>query len=501
MKRFIVYWALATSVWVACSSNQAADHHGEHAAGSTEHQSHEATGLKLVHYSDNYEIYIEASPLVVHEPANFLIHVTRLSDFKPFTGDRLKASWFLGGKQTEVDALAVSPGIYNVQVEAKEAGEGRLVVEPQHDRIDFPVTVFSDDHEPHHGEEEQAPATAVAFSKEQSWKVDFATGMPAYKAFGQSLNTTARVEALPAGSTTLTAKTGGVVQFISNGLVAGSSVSAGQQLFRITGSGMGNENASLVYQTASGDYELAKAEYERMDQLAAKQIVSQKEFLQAKNTFEKAKATYENLQTNFNATGQLIRATQAGVLESVSVKNGQHVSAGDPLARIAVYANVQLVAGVQPKYASALSKISSVTVHTANSGWTKLDELNGRLISVGRLAQENNYLIPVYFEAENPGSFLPGSFIEMNLTLASDKPEVVVPVSALLEQQGNFFVFVQIDPELFGKRQVFPGGSNGLETIILRGLSADERIVVKGAVLIKLASASSSVDPHAGHLH
>ena len=189
------------------------------------------------------------------------------------------------------------------------------------------------------------------------------------------------------------------------------------------------------------------------------------------------------------------------MLENVFVRNGQHVSAGERLATLASYDKVQLVAGVQQKYSKQLSKISSVAFYTSNPGWRNLDDLNGKLLSVGQRTQESNFLLPVYFEADNAGEFVPGSYVEMNLTTGSEHNEVVVPVTSLVEQQGNFFVFVQLNPELFEKRQVFPGSSNGYETAIKRGLSADERIVTKGAVMLKLASASSTLDPHAGHVH
>ena len=78
---------------------------------------------------------------------------------------------------------------------------------------------------------------------------------------------------------------------------------------------------------------------------------------------------------------------------------------------------------------------------------------------------------------------------------------MTVPNSSLVEEMGNYFVFVQLTPEFFEKREVKTGKSNGLRTEILSGLKENERIVGKGAVLVKLAQASGKLDAHAGHVH
>ena len=66
---------------------------------------------------------------------------------------------------------------------------------------------------------------------------------------------------------------------------------------------------------------------------------------------------------------------------------------------------------------------------------------------------------------------------------------------------GNYFVFVQVNPELFEKRQVKIGASDGVNTELKDGIQDGERLVTRGAVLIKLQQATGSVDPHSGHQH
>ena len=89
-----------------------------------------------------------------------------------------------------------------------------------------------------------------------------------------------------------------------------------------------------------------------------------------------------------------------------------------------------------------------------------------------------------------------------HLRLFSSSSGVIsVPVEAIVEEMGLYFVYVQLNPELFEKREVTLGGTDGRRTQVLQGLQAGERVVASGAVLVKLTQASGGVDPHAGHSH
>ncbi|MGD9929890.1 MAG: efflux RND transporter periplasmic adaptor subunit [Mangrovibacterium sp.] len=507
--RFIVLVA-SLALW-ACSHQHAhQEPHGREKETSYDHDhEHEEVKQTLLVYSEYFELFAEADPFVVGEQASVLAHFTRLTDFKPLEGASVQATLLVGGK-TVAEALGepVQPGIYQFNLQPDAAGAGLLSFKidkgAEQNQLETAVVVFDDGHEAiHHFDEQEIDlAGAIAFTKEQSWKVDFATALPVMKPFGPVLRTTALVQTVPAQSQVLTAKTSGVVSYVVPNLVEGMPVRAGQPLFRISGSGMGGDNVSVVYASALATYEKEKADYERMAKLAEKQIVSQKDLLTAKNSYEKAKIIYQNLQKNFHAGGQTVQAPVAGNIVRLMVSNGEFVSAGQPVASLAQQGRIQLKAAVQQKYAADLQRINSVLVRpTGRTHWLSLDELNGKLLSVGTQIGAGNFLLPVYFEADNSGDFLPGSLVEINLKVTSESDALVVPNTALVEQEGNFFVFVQCDPEHFEKRQVTVGDTDGKESLIRSGLLPTERIVTKGAVLVKLSAVSNSLDPHAGHVH
>ena len=161
-----------------------------------------------------------------------------------------------------------------------------------------------------------------------------------------------------------------------------------------------------------------------------------------------------------------------------------------------------LRAEVQQKYAPYLHAITTANIRTTGDNKTySLEDLSGEILSFGRTTTNDNYLIPVTLQINNTGHFVPGSFVELYLKTETNSQAITLPNSALLEEQGNFFVFVQVTPELFEKREVKVGPTDGLRSEIALGLSQTERVVTRGAILVKLAQASGELDPHAGHVH
>ena len=125
--------------------------------------------------------------------------------------------------------------------------------------------------------------------------------------------------------------------------------------------------------------------------------------------------------------------------------------------------------------------------------------MNGRPLSYGKTSNGTSFYIPVTFEFDNIGNVIPGSFTEVYLLSAPRGNVISVPVSALTEEQGLNFVYIQIEPEAYIKREVVVGQNNGERAEIVKGLTGGEAVVVKGVTQVKLASASGAIPD--GHNH
>ena len=115
-------------------------------------------------------------------------------------------------------------------------------------------------------------------------------------------------------------------------------------------------------------------------------------------------------------------------------------------------------------------------------------DLGGKLISYGR-ASDGDFLIPVVFEFDNRGDFVPGSYVDVYLKTSNVNRCISVPLDAVVEDQGVHYVFVreEDDDDCFEKREVVLGQSDGTRVPLLQGLQEGEIIVTSGAVHVKLA--------------
>ena len=395
-------------------------------------------------------------------------------------------------------------GIYRFCVRAEAEGEADLVFSADGQRASIPVRVFGSASEASEYAEslEVRSSNGAVFTKEKSWSVDFATEEAVLEPFGQVIRATSRVQPSQEEVFTVSALTDGVVSIGAKALVEGREVRKGETLCIVKGSGTADENLATKYARAEADYNFARNEYERKKALASDRIVSESELRQAEAAFEIAKAVFENLKGNFDASGQSAKSPIEGFVTSVAVSNGQFVRAGDPIATVSRSRSLLVVAEIQPRYSACLKDICGATFKDMDSGriWT-LDELGGKVVSYGKSVSSDSPLIPVTFSVPNKGGFIPGSFLQTRIITRSETPAITLPTTSLIEEQGNYFVYRQLTPEYFEKTPVTIGASDGLRTEIRSGLSAGERVVSKGAMFVKLAQASGALDPHAGHNH
>jgi multidrug efflux pump subunit AcrA (membrane-fusion protein) len=76
----------------------------------------------------------------------------------------------------------------------------------------------------------------------------------------------------------------------------------------------------------------------------------------------------------------------------------------------------------------------------------------------------------------------------------------VVPAAAIVDDAGRPIVFVQRGGETFERRAVTLGPRSRDLVQITEGIKPGDRVVTKGAYLVRLASLSTSVPAH-GHVH
>ena len=494
--------------------------HTHDAAGAHVHDEHgnhitpaEPTleALAYTIYTEKTELFVEFKPLVVGQESRFAAHFTALGDLFKAVGE---GSVTLSLKNSETTAQSITadkpevPGIFRLRMSPKQAGTYSLVFDiktPAYtDQITIEdVTVFPDEKT---AIEKQEPAegssTDISYLKEQAWKVEFANAPAKIQPFSEVVKTSGLILAAPGDEAVLTAQISGIVSFSGKNMVVGTAIGAGATLFTVKSNEVVQSNLGAAVKQAENDVATAQKQYDRAAELAKDKIISEKELLEANLRLENAQAQLANLSVSkkFNQNRQSVSAPISGFLKNVLVENGAFVQAGQPLATISKNKRLLLRADVSQKYFPKLASFTAANFKTAGGGQVfSTKNLNGRVVSTGKSAEAGSPFLPIHFEIDNVGSFVPGSVVEVFLHSGSS-PSLVIPTSALLEEQGIFYAYVQTEGERFQKRELKTGASDGMNMQVLSGIAEGERVVTKGAYQIKLSTASGTMPAH-GHEH
>lgn len=485
------------------------DHGHDHAPGAE----------KLTHFTDRTELFVEFPRLVVGEKSAFAAHVSRLADFRAVTAGQVTLR--LGGNGQPVETYSVDgpaqPGIFRPEALPKHAGERELSIEVRTAEFTVvhelgPVTVYADrkaaeaDPAPHEDE-------GIGFTKEQQWKVDFATAEVAMRPIRPALNATGVLRARPDGEAVLAAVAAGQVQPAGAFPRLGQKVKKGQVLAYLVPR-LGGETDLATLRAAANkarvEHELASQELARLEGLYQQEAVPEKRVLAARAAAALAKAELDAARQRLGqydggtgGGGIPLQAPVSGTLAEVRVTPGAHAEAGAPLFHIVDRDRLWLELRVPESEAARLGTPGGASFQAAGDG--PVIEIttgrNGRLVAVGGVVDPTTRTVPVLFEF-TPGSFaLPvGMAVRGQVYAGGARETVAIPVSSVLDEGGMSVVFAQTGGETFERRQVRLGAREGDWVEVLDGLTPGQRVVSRGAYLVKLASTGTAQIGH-GHAH
>ncbi|TNE59509.1 MAG: efflux RND transporter periplasmic adaptor subunit [Bacteroidetes bacterium] len=505
-----IFSGLLAIVLIAACHSHSHENEGDHMhdADGNHISATEPEPLVFTQYTDRTELFVEFDPLVAGQECRFAAHFTALGDsFRAIGTGTVKLSLTgEAGKQSITAHAPQVPGIFRLRMTPEKPGLYQLIFDiktPEYtDQVVLDsISVYPDEETAlqHHQPESGGGGNEITYLKEQAWKIDFATQAVQRTAFANVVRTSGVVVTAPGDEQTISAQTAGIVRIRKTGLFEGSAVGTGQVLFSISSQGLTDRNTPQQIREAQNDLEKAKADLERSQKLYDDRLLVEKEYLQVKNAYANAENRLETLTANYGQAGQDVRAGQPGFVKSLFVTDGQFVETGTPLAVISRNKKLVVRADLSQTAFSGISGIASANFRTINGNIYSLAELNGRLVSIGKSA-ESTLFIPVHFEVNNRDGLTPGTFIEIFLKTNAQTRALVVPASAVMEEQGTYFCYVQTAGESFEKRELRIGSADGRNIQVLSGLKEGERVVIKGAYNIKLSTASGTLPAH-GHEH
>lgn len=356
-------------------------------------------------------------------------------------------------------------------------------------------------HEEHeHSEDEHAgvahASDEIVFPQSQAARVDFEVSEVAASDFSSVIKCSGEILSAQNDLALLSAPVSGIVRFAVSPFADGSAVAAGSPVLYIDSKSVDGGDVSAKAKAA---YEAAEAQLQRARMLLDDKIISQKEYESALSEYAAAKSQWEAVGSS-SEKGVPVKSPVKGYATGVAVSEGDFVQTGDMLLGVAKNNRLRLVASVPQRYCAVLRDVKTANFVGSDGEVRRLSSLGGHRVASSVAASASSPLVTVTFEFDAAAGVLPGSFADVYL-LGETKHDVIsLPLSAITESQGHYFVFVQLDDDGYARREVSIGATDGERAEILSGIEEGQRVVTRGAVHVKMAAMSAIPHSHS-HSH
>jgi RND family efflux transporter MFP subunit len=500
-----IYIVVAVGFLAACSQSPKAP--------SPAPKAEVAEPLRSTIWTRGGELFVEYPLLVKGQKVRFAVHLTRLTDFKAVKDAACEVH--LGDEVFPCDP-STHPGIFGANVEPKTVGQARMSIVAHGKDLNetFDVGMVKVASDAASADKPAAPTEeTITFTKEQQWALDFGTELAAEQTLRDSLRVAAETLPRTGGEATVTAPASGRL-IVDRPVAVGTTIEIGTELASIIPpAGPTTDTASLQLAETEAKVSLEQAQRDRAraERLLAAGAVPARRAEEARSVEATAQARLQAAQTRlaqFDSTRSgdgkeagvkrfTIRAPISGILAESTAISGANTEAGKTLFRI-VDINSIFVSGVVPESDfSKLRELSGAEIEMPDGQIRAA----GRLVAVGRLVDAETRTVPVTYETDNRDRRLAINqtvFLRLFLTPMGKAP--VVPEAAIIDDAGRAVVFIQRAGETFVRKPVKLGIRNHGRVQVLEGVNAGDRVVTKGAYLIRLSTMSSAVPAH-GHVH
>ena len=272
----------------------------------------------------------------------------------------------------------------------------------------------------------------------------------------------------------------------------GDRVQAGQGIFQLDDRAVKAQVAQARAVLARDEAQLAllRSDLERTEQLVQTKTKSNRDLESAKTlvaaqmaTIEADRAALQNLEVQ--ASWYVISSPIAGRVGSIALKAGSAIRANDSslLATVnqldPIYVAFSVPQASIPALRTAMAAGDvSVSVHQPSSDG---GPLSGRIAYIENMLDAASGTLGVKAVVDNPAErLLPGEFVQVRAVLRTDPTALVVPDQAIQLGQNGTFVYVVKDDATVEARRVTIDRTVDRVTVIAKGLTAGEKVVVDG---------------------
>jgi len=277
----------------------------------------------------------------------------------------------------------------------------------------------------------------------------------------------------------------------------GQKVGAGSPVFEISSAEF--YEAVKEYFAAQSANGVAQRNFNRQKELAANGVASQRDLDEAQSEADIAFQELEQAKANlriFNIDVETLRATSlqmgqplkivspiAGEVVKCNITIGSYVKEdAEPLAVVADLSKVWVAALVKEKYFGAIQQGDRVEVYT-DAHPNKI--IWGIIYHIGEMLDEETRSLEVIVECNNADRELKlGMFCETHF-LSAPTQAVVLPSTAIMQEQDNDFVLIKVAKGKYVRRKVETESVHKGEVRIISGVTEGESVVIEGGIYLQ----------------
>jgi cobalt-zinc-cadmium efflux system membrane fusion protein len=263
------------------------------------------------------------------------------------------------------------------------------------------------------------------------------------------------------------------------------------------------EIASLKSQLISAQARRAqaKAAYLREKDLLGRGITSQSEFQKADAEYRSAKSDADQFRqqllnfglspdditelqrTGTNSPNLKVRSPFAGTVVEMETAIGESVAPGSHLFTVADLETLWIELSIPESRIYQAQIGAQVEARFDGLPGTMF---KGRIFQVGASLDEHSRILKALAEVNNPGLRLKaGMFGHVRILSGVESQVLSVPADAVQSIEGDAYLFVYLEKDLFELRRVEAGAQDGGLITIRFGLSPDDRVVTNQGFALK----------------
>lgn len=341
-----------------------------------------------------------------------------------------------------------------------------------------------------------SPGDVIELSPEEREVVDIATMTASYGSLRTQLQAVGKVYAHPNRKAIVSYAFPARISDIH--VQIGDWVKAGQEVVTLQSEEVGN--AKSDFYKSKADYELASVNCERAKRLYDRGAGSQKDYLVCEAEFKVAEATLDAAEKKLHVLG-FTEAQVSAIAETHQINpviilfapihgkiieyNAVKGAMVDQATEILTILNPGILVVDAEIYEKDIAKIRiGQQIDVAVPAYPG-EKFEGKVSYISDVLNEETRTIQVRAEVENSSYRLkPGMFADVTIFLNHQIRALVLPKEAILDEQGEHIVFLQVDGKYFPTVVVL-GSTEGNLVEIVNGIEEGDIVVTEGNYQLK----------------